>query len=108
MNTCFVVFYEVYNSVQISAPALVYMKDKDTNKQVAEIYSHRMYMDYKLSQRAQCVCVCLKQKKRGLGVTSVRRPRTGDYMLFYNGVYILHNAAEYSVAIGSSPNFQHE
>ena len=66
-------------------------------------------MDYKHSESkgTVCVCVCLREKKRGLGVTSVRCPRTGGYMLFYNGVHILHNAAEYSVAIGSSPNFQY-
>ena len=70
-----------------------------------------MYMDYKYSESKGTVCVCLKEKKRGLGVTSVRRPWTGDYniiMLLYNGAYILHNSAEYSVAIGSSPNFQYE
>ena len=31
-----------------------------------------------------CVCVCFERKERGLGVTSVRCPQTGGYMLFYN------------------------
>ena len=42
-------------------------------------------MDYKYSESkgtvCVCVCVCLKEKERGLGVTSVRRPRTEDYTL---------------------------
>ena len=59
MNTCFVVFYEMYNSVQMSAPALRYIKKRDTNEQVAEIYSHRMYMDYKYSESKGTVCVCM-------------------------------------------------
>ena len=33
------------------------------------------------------VCVCLKEKKKGWGVTSVHCPPTGGYMLFYNGVH---------------------
>ena len=83
---------------------------------IQAIPTYRVYQLYDKHSESKgtvcvCVCVCLKEKKRGLGVMSVRRIRTGGYiMLFYNGVYyiILHNAAEYSVAIGSSPNFQCE
>ena len=34
------------------------------------------------------VCVCLKEKKRGLGVTFVGYPQLAAIMLFNDGVYI--------------------